>query len=57
MEFCVARDGESIISLGITVEYDCNDETMNVTGSLVTGELTIHKVSVELVEEVIGELG
>ena len=53
----MARDGESIISLGITVEYDCNDETMNVTGSLVTGELTIHKVSVELVEEVIGELG
>ena len=52
----MAIDGASVIHLVITTEYDCDDDTMNATNYLVTCELTIHRVTIELVDEVIGEL-
>ena len=57
MKVCVARGGVSVINLGRAIEYDDYDETMNVAESVVTGELTIPKLTAYMVEEGIDEAG
>ena len=56
MEVCVERSGFGVINLGITMQDDDDDETINSIASVVTGEITITKVTAEPVEEGIGEV-
>ena len=55
VEICVARSGVGVVNLGITMEDHSYDETMNSTYSVVTDELTIPKVTADLVKDGIGE--
>ena len=56
MDLCMARGRFSIINLFRNMEDGGDDETINSTDSMVTGELTVPKVYVDLVEEGIGEV-
>ena len=49
------RGGVSVINLVRNMEDYGYDETMNAIDSLVTGELNIPKIAVDMSEEGIGE--
>ena len=51
----MARSGVGVVNLGIIMEDHSYDETMNSTYSVVTDELTIPKVTADLVKDGIGE--